>query len=156
MVQKKSSAKTPKNQSSKVVIHELKTKQDWQSMYPLIKQHNKTMTRKTYDALLPEMLARGYRCIGAYQGEKLVGVMGFWVGVRFWCKKYIDIDNVVVDKSLRSKGIGSKMMAWVEAEGRRQKCDMSMLDCYVSYHASHRFYFREGYCILGYHFTKNL
>jgi GNAT superfamily N-acetyltransferase len=149
-------SKTTKKKSSSLVLRELKKPADWQAMFRLIKQLNKSMTKKQYDGMLADMLARGYRAVGAYQGDTLVGVSGFWVSVRFWCHKYIDIDNVVVDEKIRSKGIGAKLIAWIEKEGRRQKCEMSMLDCYTTHHKSHRFYFRQGYCILGYHFTKDL
>jgi diamine N-acetyltransferase len=139
-----------------VVVRELKTKEAWLEMYSLIKQLNKQMGPKQFEALLIEMLARGYRCVGAYQGKKLVGAAGFWIGYRFWCRKYIDIDNVVVDEKHRAKGIGKKMMVWIEREGRKRGCESAMLDCYTTHHQSHRFYFREGYTIIGYHFIKDL
>lgn len=125
-------------------------------MYPLVKQSNPEMTRRQFETLLGAMLNEGYRCIGAYQGKKLVGVAGFWVGWRFWCGKYIDIDNVVVGKAYRGQAIGQQMMRWVEKEGKRLKCVIAVLDSYTRSHRSHRFYFREGYVILGYHFTKDL
>lgn len=152
----KTSKTAVKTKVSSVVVREIKTDAEWNAMYRLIKQLNKSMTPAKYERLLADMKPRGYRCVGAFMDGKLVGVSGFWVSVRFWCQKYIDIDNVVVDEAIRSKGIGAKMIAWIEKEGRRQKCDMAMLDCYTTHHQSHRFYFREGYSILGYHFTKDL
>lgn len=146
----------PSKASSSIIVRELKTKQEIYSIYPLIKHLNKDMTQKTFKTLLEEMLPRGYRCIGAYQGKKLVGVTGFWVGYRFWCYKFIDLDNVVVDPKARSKGVGKKMTDWVAAEGKRLKCKITGLDTYVTSYGSHRFYLREGYNILGYHLVKKL
>lgn len=139
-----------------ITIAELKTPESWQSMFALVKHQNKEITRKMFNALLLEMRARGYRCIGAYEAGALVGIMGFWVAYRFWCHKYIDIDNVVVHPTKRNRGIGKKMLDWVEREGKRQNCDMAVLDSYTTAHKAHRFYMREGYEILGYHFTKHL
>jgi GNAT superfamily N-acetyltransferase len=137
-------------------LREIKTPAEWKAIFTLVKQQNKDMTRKEFETLLAEMRKQGYRCVGAYAQGALVGIMGFWIGYRFWCHKYIDIDNVVVEKSLRSRGIGRKMLAWVEKEAKRQNCAMAVLDSYTTGHNAHRFYFREGYCILGYHFTKHL
>lgn len=146
----------PKAKSLPVAVRELKTKEEWLAMYGLIRQSNRKMSRRQFENLLIEMLAHGYRCAGAYSGGKLVGVAGFWIGYRFWCRKYIDVDNVVVDEKLRGKGIGRKLMRWIEKEGRRLNCESAHLDCYTSLSASHRFYFREGYTIIGYHFIKDL
>jgi GNAT superfamily N-acetyltransferase len=143
-------------ENKKYTIRELKGKAEFQSMFPLIKTLNKDMSKARFNALLKEMLPLGYRCVGAYEGTKLVGLCGFWVGYRFWCVKYIDLDNVVVDPTIRSKGIGRKMVAWVEKEGKKLGCSIAGLDSYTTAYSAHRFYFREGYSILGYHFTKRL
>ncbi len=145
-----------KKTTASVIIRELTSKADYQSMYPLIKTLNKEMTKKRFGELLAQMLPRGYRCVAAYQNGKLVGLTGFWEGYRFWCGHYIDLDNVVVDPAIRSKGIGQKMVTWVEKEGKRLGCTMAGLDSYNTAYSAHRFYFREGYRILGYHFTKEL
>ncbi len=139
-----------------ITVKELQTHEEWASMFALIKHQNKEMTKKEFTRLLAEMRPRGYRCIGAYLSGELVGIMGFWISFRFWCRKYIDIDNVVVDEKHRGRGIGRKMLLWVEKEGRRENCQMAVLDSYTTAQKAHRFYFREGYAILGYHFTKYL
>jgi GNAT superfamily N-acetyltransferase len=145
----------PRNTAASLSIREL-SPGDMPAMYSLIKQANPKITRTRFESLLSDMRKAGYRCAGAYKGKTLVGVAGFWVGYRFWCGKYIDVDNVVVAKSYQGSGIGTKLMAWVEKEGKRLKCDISVLDSYTIAHPAHRFYFRQGYVILGYHFTKEL
>jgi GNAT superfamily N-acetyltransferase len=140
---------------TRIILRELEHTTEWKAMFRLIKQQNTHLTQKRYTQLLSEMRASGYRCAGAFLGGELVGVMGFWIGHRFWCDKYIDIDNVIVDKPHRSLGIGKKLLSWVEEEGKRQHCQLAVLDSYTTAHQAHRFYFREGYAILGYHFTKH-
>lgn len=139
-----------------LTIKELLDKEEWLAMYPLIRQLNPDMCREQFELRLTSMLAQGYRCIGAYRGESMVGLAGFWIGTRLWCGQYIDIDNVVVDESERSSGVGKQMVAWVENAGKQLGCEIAVLDSYVVSHAAHRFYFREGYIIRGYHFTKAL
>lgn len=135
-------------------IRELATDAEFAAMYPLILQLNNDMSQATFAQRLSAMREKGYRCAGAFDGAKLVGVAGFWVGVKFWCGKYIDMDNVVVDETARGGGVGEKITQWILEEGRRLGCDKAGLDCYVTHHAAHRFYFRQGYKILGYHFVQ--
>ncbi len=137
-------------------IIELKTTADFAPALRLLKQLNPTMTKQKFASCLKKMLPQGYRCIAYVEKGKYVGICGFWHGTRFWCGDFIDLDNVVVDEKIRSKGVGKKMLDWVEKEAKRLKCDQLGLDCYTTHHAAHRFYFREGYIIRGYHFTKAL
>jgi GNAT superfamily N-acetyltransferase len=137
-------------------IIELKTKEDFAPAFALVKQQNPGITRKIFDARLKKMLPQGYRCIAWKEKNAYLGLCGFWTGTRFWCGNFIDLDNVIVDAKVRSKGIGKKLVAWVEKEARKLGCDQMGLDAYTTSHAAHRFYFREGYIIKGYHFIKPL
>ncbi|TAE33271.1 MAG: GNAT family N-acetyltransferase [Alphaproteobacteria bacterium] len=140
-----------------MTIRELTSEADFLAMLPLVQQLNPSMTLELFHDYVPQMRAQGYRCI-AYVDETNTyrGLCGFWYGTRFWCGKFIDIDNFVVDETWRSSGIGKKLLAWVEEEARRLGCQQMGLDCYTTSHEAHKFYMREGYIIRGYHFTKAL
>ena len=137
-------------------IVELKTPVEMQRIYPLIKQLNPGLTRAEFTDRLKEMMAQNYRCIMATEGAKILGTAGFWQATRFWCGRYMEMDNVVVDRRFRNKGIGALLVRWVEKEARRRKCRLVMAASYAHNTASHRFYFRERYIILGYCFVKKL
>ena len=137
-------------------IIELKNSQDFAPAFRLIKQLNPEMTEKIFRNRLKKMLAQGYRCIAWVEKGDYLGLCGFWTGTRFWCGDFIDLDNVVVDEKARSRSIGKKLVAWVEKEAHRLGCTQVGLDCYTTSHFAHRFYFREGYIIKGYHFIKPL
>jgi GNAT superfamily N-acetyltransferase len=139
-----------------VILKEIIAREEWASLYPLVRQLNPDLKKKQFSSLLKEMLKYGYRCIGAYRGGKLVGAMGLWTGHRFWCGKYIEVDNLVVDLNQRSAGIGKKMQDWLDLEAQRLKCRLVIADSYTHNHASHRFYLRERYIIKGYCFVKEL
>lgn len=137
-------------------IIELKTTADFAPALKLVQQTNPQLTKQQFTARLKKMQPLGYRCIAYVEKGKYIGLCGFWHGTRFWCGDFIDLDNVVVDEKARSKGIGKKMLDWVEKEAKLLKCDQLGLDCYAHFYDAHRFYFREGYIIKGYHFTKQL
>ena len=123
---------------------------------PLIEKHNSKLAPEELRRRLEVMKTHRYHCIAAFDGERIVGVAGYWLGARFYCGEYMDVDNVVVDESLRSQGIGAKMMDWLEAKARELGCKQVVLDSYVTFAGAHRFYFRQGYEILGFHFKKDL
>jgi GNAT superfamily N-acetyltransferase len=140
-----------------MTIIELTQDAEFMRIYPLLAQLNPTLTHLQFTQRLHTMRSQGYRCIAyADDAGEYVGICGFWYGTRFWCGDFIDIDNFVVREDIRAQGIGKQMLAWVEAEAARLGCDQMGLDCYVTHTLAHRFYFREGYIIKGYHFVKPL
>ncbi len=136
-------------------LRELKT-EELSCIYPLIRELNPSMKRARFGELLSEMIPKAYRCVGAFDGDALIGISGFTISHRFWCGKQCDIDNFIVTASYRGKGIGERILHWIERVAEKEKCDIIVLDAYAHNTASHKFYHREGYIIRGYHFTKDL
>ncbi|MEW6469898.1 MAG: GNAT family N-acetyltransferase [Bacteroidota bacterium] len=109
-----------------------------------------------YERMLAEMLRNGYRMVGVFDGQRCVGISGFWISTKFYCDKYIEPDNVVIDKDYRSRGIGKLLLDWLTEEGKRCGCRSIILDAYVENAPAHRFYFREGFIARGFHFLKKI
>jgi GNAT superfamily N-acetyltransferase len=95
-----------------------------------------------------------YQLIGAFSNKTLVGVAGAWVATKIWCGRYLEIDNLVVADSHRSSGIGSQLIAHLEAMARARDCKILVLDSYTANTPSHRLYHRLGFEIWGFHFVK--
>ena len=123
---------------------------------PLINQLSPDIKQVDYERMLEEMLKNGYRMIGVFDRDKCIGVSGFWLGTKLYSDKYLEADNVVIDKGYRSKGIGKLLMDWLEEEAKRKGCKMLMLDAYVENFSGHKFYYREGFIARGFHFLKKL
>ncbi len=126
------------------------------SLFPLIIQLNSKLKKAEYGKMLKDMLKHGYRMAGVFLGDKCVGVSGFWISTKFYSGKYVELDNVVIDKNYRSQGIGKMLCDWIVAEGKKQGCVMAMLDAYSENSSGHKFYFREGYILRGFHFIKKI
>lgn len=137
-------------------ITEIQGLEDMARQYALVKCLNPDLGLPRYRQLLIQMLAKGYRMVGAFLGEECVGLSGFWTGTKLYSGKYLEIDNFVIDEARRSAGIGKRLLDWLEQEARRQACETIMLDAYTSNTRGHRFYFREGYIIKGFHFLKRI
>jgi GNAT superfamily N-acetyltransferase len=139
-----------------ITIKELTTRTELSTMHALIQQRNPSLEKFEFENLLDDMIPMGYRCIGAYKGDELIGVSGFWVMSQFYCRKSMRIDNFIVDKENRGKGIGKLMLNWIQAEGKKLGCTQTVLDSLTGNVQSHRFYFREGFSIIGFHFAKKM
>ncbi|MFZ4763724.1 MAG: GNAT family N-acetyltransferase [Roseimicrobium sp.] len=130
------------------------TTEELPSILPLIELHNAKIAPEVLRRRLEAMIPHGYHCIAAFQEERMVGVAGYWVGAKFWCGEYLEADNVFVLPELRSEGIGAKMMDYLEAKALTLGCKVVALDSYVTFAGAHKFYFRRGYEIAGFHFIR--
>jgi GNAT superfamily N-acetyltransferase len=138
------------------IIRELTTFREMSEQHKLLIQLSPQVSKKDYDRMLKEMTALGYRMIGVFDGKKCVGISGFWIATKFYCDRYLEPDNVVIDKNYRSKGIGKRILKWLEKEGKRKGCRTIILDTYVENFSAHRFYYREGFIARGFHYLKKI
>ena len=137
-------------------IVELRTISEMRRLFPLIRQLNPGMTEAVFKRYLPAMQKAGYRALAAIDGKEILGTTGFWVGTRFWCGPYVEVDNLVVAEKYRNCGVGKRLMEALEKEAKKRSSSILIADSYTHNAASHRFYFREGYIIKGFCFVKEL
>lgn len=95
-----------------------------------------------------------YTCFGLYENDKLIGVSSGWTTVRLYCGKQLELDNVIIDEKLQSKGLGKIFFDKIEAWSLQNDYKSLSLNTYVSNSRSHKFYYNQGYSILGFHFQK--
>lgn len=132
--------------TDRMTIRELHGLDEIMTALPLLRQSSPARTEEAFRTRLSAMLAQGgYRCIAAYLDGRMVGVSGFWVGTYLWSGKYIEPDHLFVDPAIRSRGIGARMMAWMEAEGERLGCDVIKIAMILGRERTHEFYARNGY-----------
>lgn len=127
-----------------------------QCIVPLLQQRNSALSSQLLSARVAEMAAQGFQCFGAYHQNRLVGMAGFWIKTRYHTGRVIEPDAVFVEASYRSRGIGERMTRCILEYGKQHECLESELHCYVSNAAAHRFWMSQGYCIIAFHFGKDL
>ena len=98
----------------------------------------------------------GYRVAVLSDDGVTWAVAGFRLATGLALGHYVYIDDLVSDPSARSKGYGSRLMAWVGAYGKARGCTSLHLDSGVQRHDAHRFYFRERMDIVFFHFRLAL
>lgn len=145
----------PAQLSAELAVREL-NEEELSGLFPVVRQLNPRMDRKTFDISLAHMRRLGYRAAGIYHEGRCLALTGFWELCKFHSGPYIEIDNLVVDEAYRDHGLGQKLLAWVEEYARSNGFNSVMCDSYLHNAPSHKFYFRGGYRILGFHFIKEL
>ena len=103
-----------------------------------------------------DMVTENYECAVIYDNDKLIGVSGLWYCTRHYAGKSVELDHVFIDEDYRSKGIGKQFLDWIYNYVKAKGVTTAELNTYVQNYPSHKFYYNEGFEILGYHFLKTL
>ena len=126
----------------------------------IIRLIQKLTNNKNSDELLKqrfaEMVTQNYECAVIYDGNKLIGVTGLWYCTRHYSGRSVEVDHVYIDDSYRSKGLGKQFFNWLYEYVKQKGYETMELNTYVQNYPSHKFYYNEGFQILGYHFLKKL
>ena len=126
------------------------------SIIPLIRRLNPSLPETLLVARLKEMVGQGYQCVGLYLDVKLIGICGFWIVTKFYVGKHIEPDTVFILPEYRRQGLGGKMLSWLHEYGQTQGCVASEPNCYVDNDTGNRFWEKQGFKKIGYHYQKLL
>jgi ribosomal protein S18 acetylase RimI-like enzyme len=129
--------------------------------YQLISNHYQAMKLdpKNYQKIIEEMIDRSqYQMLLAFnpQTQELIGVCGFSIARLFYCGRFLQVSNLIVDEKNRSKGIGKKILNHLYEIANENDCDKIVLDSYTENKRSQAIYFSEGFYIRAFHFVKDL
>ncbi len=126
------------------------------SILPLAMLLNKgTIEYTVLEKRLKDMLQMGgYECIGVYDNDELIGICGIWILNKLYVGKHIEPDNVFIKKEYRSKGVGQLMIDYLFQYAKDIDCKATELNCYLSNEKGRKFWERQGYEPLAYHFFK--
>lgn len=123
---------------------------------PLLMLLNKDEEEEVLSERLIEMSAQNYECVGVYDEKDLIGIAGLWFQTRHYSGRSIEPDHVIIDDSYRNQGIGKQLFDWIDKYAKDKGCEAVELNTYVRNTASHKFYYNEGFEILGFHFVKRI
>ena len=107
-----------------------------------------------YAGRLERIFANGGRMVVATVGAAVAGVAMWRLIENTFEGRRLYVDDLVVDDSARSQGIGKTLFDWLEAQSRILDCDVLALDSGVQRSGAHKFYFREGMSIPAFCFRK--
>ena len=130
-------------------------------MHSDILKLSKILNPKIDETLLAQRINKmlnydNYFSFGVFKDNVLVGISGGWLTERLYSGKQLEVDHFVLDPNFRSLGLGSILLRYIETWAKNQECITLELNAYVGNSRGHKFYFQNGYKILGFHFQKNL
>lgn len=133
------------------------THEDIDNLLILVQELNPTIPTEALKARLTEMFGfENYRCFGLFIDNQLAGAASGWITVRLYSGKQLEVDNVIINGNIHSQGFGTRFLSTIESWAFENGCETVELNTYVQNDRSHKFYFNQGYKILGFHFQKQL
>lgn len=132
-------------------------KEEMLNTLPLLNFLYPELTKVRYSELLDDMIPLGiYKQLVVKLDNEFVGVCGFWISTKVWSGKYLELDNFVVHKDYRSKGVGDLIVNYLRNKGVAEKCSMLALDSYTDNFPAHKFFMNNGFVPRGFHFIHKL
>lgn len=137
-------------------IEHIFTKKELLKSYSLLTEVYPSLTLEEYSSELDIMLGNNYSQLIVIDEGQIIGLTGVWIGSKLWCGKYMELDNVVVSETYRSKGIGKLLFDEANKIASAEKVSMISLDSYTTNFKAHKFFYNEGFSPKGFHFVKLL
>jgi GNAT superfamily N-acetyltransferase len=109
-----------------------------------------------YALAMQRVFAGGGRMCVATDGETVTGVAVHRVYVNTVHGLHMYVDDLVTDETRRSTGVGKALLDHLQGIARAAGCNMFTLDSGVQRQQAHKFYFREGMVVAGFHFSRSL
>jgi len=97
----------------------------------------------------------GYECIGVYDSDELIGICGIWTLNKLYAGKHVEPDNVFIQEKYRSRGVGQLMMDYLFKYAKEIGCEGSEVNCYLVNEKGQKFWERQGYKPLAFHYFMN-
>ncbi|GGM29663.1 GNAT family N-acetyltransferase [Pseudomonas asuensis] len=110
----------------------------------------------TFVQQLARQASQGYRLYGAFEGNEVIGLIGFRELENLLYGHFTYVDDLVVATSRRQLGIGAALLEVAREQGSQQECSHIVLDTGLHMPLAQRFYFREGLLARGLHFAEPL
>ncbi|HEX5635012.1 MAG TPA: GNAT family N-acetyltransferase [Gemmatimonadales bacterium] len=142
--------------SAPVRVARCRTDAEIARCWPVMAQLRPHVAEADFVRRVRELEPGGFR-LAALEADGVVrAVAGYRIQDMLVSGRQLYVDDLVTDESSRSAGHGRALLAWLADEARVEGCRVLELDSGTWRHGAHRFYFREGMHILGFHFSKAL
>jgi GNAT superfamily N-acetyltransferase len=138
-------------------IRQLESDVDLQASFLLMKElrpHLHDLAR--YVEQIMHQSAQGYRLLAACHNDVIVGLAGYRLQSNLRLGRFIYVDDLIVQASLRRSGVGERLLQAARQQAIAQNCEHFVLDTGLHMALAQRFYFRQGLLAQGLHFVEKL
>ena len=100
---------------------------EWRSAFPIISQLRE-LTEEEFLRRVQRQTFSGYELVGAFDGQRIVGVMGVRPVHTLARGPHLHIDDLVVDETCRNTSAGRALIDFADKEGRARGMGAIFLD----------------------------
>lgn len=126
-------------------------------LLPVLSELRTHLTPELFREVYEGGYGQGLRFSAAYaDGGRCVGAAGWRIVVDTVSLRKLYVDDLVTAAADRSAGVGHALIAHLEGHARAAGCHELDLDSGTQRTGAHRFYLREGFDIVAFHFVRPL
>lgn len=137
-------------------IHELTTRDEFDTAYPILVQLRDHLSRDEYHQRLAVQRAQGYRLFARTIDDEVVSLAGIAQRHNFYSGDHVFVYDLVTDADRRGEGHGSALLDFVDDWARTHDCEYVSLDSGLWRERAHAFYETHGFERFCYNFRKEL
>jgi GNAT superfamily N-acetyltransferase len=127
---------------------------DFVRCYPVLAQLRPHLSLEDFTRRLPHLRRQGYRLAYLEDNGQVCAVAGFRI-LEMWSRgRFLYVDDLVTESTLRRRGYGAALLAWLAHYARKQGCQRLDLDSGVERSTAHQFYTRCGLQVVAFHFAQ--
>ena len=139
------------------LIFTVKSKSDLEKCYPLIKELRPHLSYQDFLSIYEESHhSNGYEIVGIEEDGQILALMGYRNLTDFVRGKHVYIDDLVTNTNVRSKGLGSELLAYAENIAKNSGCKTLRLCTGIENELGMKFYERNGWIKRAFTYTKKL
>lgn len=139
------------------LIKHLQTKVELLEGFQVLKELRPHLTEDAFLEIYETMNKEGYELFAYVEEDEIVAVTGIITLTNFYDGRHIYVYDLVTKSTIRSKGYGEKLLAYIERLGKERGCEKVTLSSGLPRVDAHRFYEKKmDYDKTSYVFRKEL
>lgn len=126
-------------------IRPIESIEESKRVFPVMKELRAHLDESKYLELLQSAKAGGYKLAGIFDGDRCLGLMGYRVLFDFAHGKHLYIDDLVIAHSVRSNGLGARLLCFAKDTAASLGCNRLRLCTGTDNESGKRFYEKNGW-----------
>ena len=122
------------------------------AVYPTMRELRTHLDEEEFNRRYEINHPEGYHVVGAFDSDECRACAGYRLMNNLTSGYHMYVDDLVTAERWRSHGYGRLLNEYLIGLARERGC--VQLDSWTQRREAHRFYFREGYTIVGFHFIR--
>ena len=127
-----------------------------EAVYPVMRELRTELSEEQFHERYEAGHPLGYRLAAVFDEGECRAAAGYRLFTNFVSGKHIYVDDLVTAEQWRSHGYGRRLNDHLVELARSEGCTTVQLDSSTWRTKAHRFYFRERYSIVSFHFARLL